>query len=77
MVRALRKIERNATFDVPSRMEAFFIENPVSNRLTGLLATHPSIEDRVEALQRFAGAADVEHHRPRTDGASRLSIRSP
>ena len=30
-----------ATFDVPSRMEAFFIENPVSNRLTGLLATHP------------------------------------
>ena len=60
MVRALRKIQGHATFDVPSRMEAFFIENPVSNRLTGLLATHPSIEDRVEALQRFAGAADAE-----------------
>jgi heat shock protein HtpX len=56
LVRALRKIENHAAFDVPSRMEAFFIENPVSNRITGLLATHPSIEARVEALQRYAGA---------------------
>ena len=59
MVRALRKIQNHATFDVPSRMEAFFIENPVSNRLTGLLATHPSMDERVEALQRFAGALDA------------------
>jgi heat shock protein HtpX len=59
MVRALRKIQGHATFDVPSRMEAFFIENPVSNRLTGLLATHPSIEERVEALQRYAGALEA------------------
>jgi heat shock protein HtpX len=59
MVRALHKIQHHATFDVPSRMEAFFIENPVSNRLTGLLATHPSIEERVEALQRYAGAVDT------------------
>ena len=48
-----------ATFDVPSRMEAFFIENPVSNRLTGLLATHPSMDERVEALERYAGALDT------------------
>jgi heat shock protein HtpX len=59
LVRALRKIERNATFDVPSRMEAFFIENPVSNRLTGLFATHPPVSERIEALQRYAGALDV------------------
>jgi heat shock protein HtpX len=56
MVRALRKIEGHARFNVPSRMEAFFIENPVSGRLTGLLSTHPSIDARVEALQLFAGA---------------------
>jgi heat shock protein HtpX len=56
MVRALRKIEGHARFNVPSRMEAFFIENPVSGRLTGLLSTHPSIEARVAALQRYAGA---------------------
>jgi heat shock protein HtpX len=55
MVRALRKIEGNARFDVASRMEAFFIENPVSGRLTGLFSTHPSIDDRVAALQRYAG----------------------
>jgi heat shock protein HtpX len=59
LVRALRKIENHARFDVPSRMEAFFIENPVSNRLTGLLATHPPIAERIEALQRYAGAVDV------------------
>jgi heat shock protein HtpX len=56
MVRALRKIEGNARFDVPSRMEAFFIENPVAGRLTGLLATHPPIPVRIEALRRYAGA---------------------
>lgn len=59
LIRALRKIQNHATFDVPSRMEAFFIENPVSNRLTGLLATHPSMDERVEALQRYAGALDT------------------
>jgi heat shock protein HtpX len=56
LVRALRKIESNAALDVPSRMEAFFIENPVANRISGLLATHPSVAERVEALQRYAGA---------------------
>jgi Zn-dependent protease with chaperone function len=39
-------------------MEAFFIENPVKGRLTGLLATHPPIADRIAALQRYAGAAE-------------------
>jgi heat shock protein HtpX len=56
LIRALRKIEGHARFDVPSRMEAFFIENPVAGRLTGLLATHPPIAGRIEALQRYAGA---------------------
>ncbi|HEX6001749.1 MAG TPA: M48 family metallopeptidase [Hyphomicrobiaceae bacterium] len=57
LIRALRKIEGHARFDVPSRMEALFIENPVKGRLTGLLATHPPIADRIAALQRYAGAA--------------------
>ena len=58
MISALRKIERNAAFDVPSRMEAFFIENPLKSRLTGWLATHPSVDDRVEALVEFAQGQD-------------------
>jgi heat shock protein HtpX len=56
LIRALRKIESNAAFDVPSRMEAFFIENPVSSRVSGLFSTHPSVDARVAALQRYAGA---------------------
>ena len=55
LIRALRKIEKHAAFDVPSRMEAFFIENPVSDRVSGLFSTHPSVDARVAALQRYAG----------------------
>ena len=57
LIRALRKIESHAAFDVPSRMEAFFIENPVASRVSGLFSTHPSVDARVAALQRYAGAA--------------------
>jgi heat shock protein HtpX len=60
LIRALRKIEGHARFDVPSRMEAFFIENPVAGRLAGLLATHPPIAARIEALQRYAGAEEKD-----------------
>ncbi len=56
LIRALRKIEKQAAFDVPSRMEAFFIENPVADRVSGLFSTHPSVDARVAALQRYAGA---------------------
>src|SRR5436853_5088994 len=58
LIRALRKIEEHAAFDVPSRMEAFFIENPVAERVSGLFSTHPSVDERVAALQRYAGAMD-------------------
>ena len=60
LIRALRKIEGHARFDVPSRMEAFFIENPVAGRLAGLLATHPPIAARIVALQRYAGAEEED-----------------
>ena len=64
MISALRKIERNAAFDVPSRMEAFFIENPLKSRLTGLLATHPSVDARVEALELYAQGHDLAPDAP-------------
>lgn len=64
MISALRKIERNAAFDVPSRMEAFFIENPLKSRITGLLATHPSVAARVEALELYAQGLDIAPETP-------------
>jgi len=60
LIRALRKIEKQATFDVPSRMEAFFIENPLAGRVSGLFSTHPSVDARVAALERYAGAMGRE-----------------
>jgi heat shock protein HtpX len=54
MISALRKIEKNASFDVMSRMEAFLIENPVRQRVSGFLATHPSMDDRIAAIKTFA-----------------------
>ena len=58
MVSALRKISKRSEIEVPSRMEAFFIENPVRSRIGGLFSTHPVMEDRIEALTKFAGARD-------------------
>lgn len=60
MISALRKIERNAAFEVPSRMEAFFIENPLKVRISGLLATHPSMAERVDAIVRYAKGRELE-----------------
>lgn len=56
MVAALRKIAANPNVPVISRMEAFFIEPPFAERLKGILSTHPHIEDRIAALQKYAGA---------------------
>ena len=58
MIAALRKIEDHASLDVVSRMEAFYIENPVRQRVSGFLATHPSIEDRIAAIKNFAAGRD-------------------
>jgi heat shock protein HtpX len=55
MIGALRKIESKAAFPVPSRMEAFFIENPSPSSMFGLFSTHPTIPRRIEALQKHAG----------------------
>jgi heat shock protein HtpX len=55
MISALKKISANPYVDVPSRVEAFFIDTPIAERRTGILSTHPSTHDRIEALVRFAG----------------------
>ncbi len=60
MITALRKIEAHSVIaDMPSRMQAFFIESPALLPESGWLATHPSVEDRIQALVEFAGGRDL------------------
>ena len=59
MISALRKIAGQAAIpDMPSRMHAFFIETPALRRVSSFFATHPSIEERIEALTKYAGGRD-------------------
>jgi heat shock protein HtpX len=60
MISALRKIEAHAFIPaMPSRMHGFFIESPAAIPVSGWLATHPSVDDRVKALIEFAGGRDA------------------
>ena len=60
MISALRKIEAQATMEqIPSRMQAFFIESPALVPESGFFATHPSVNERVAALIKFAGGHDA------------------
>jgi heat shock protein HtpX len=60
MISALRKIEVHSTIPtMPSRMNAFFIEDPALLPESGWLATHPSVEDRIRALVEYAGGRDA------------------
>jgi heat shock protein HtpX len=63
MISALRKIGGHAAIpDMPSRMHAFFIETPAVRGVSSFFATHPSIEERIEALVKFAGGrVDIGH----------------
>jgi heat shock protein HtpX len=55
LISALTKISANPKVEVISRMEAFFIENPLPTAVTTWFSTHPAIGDRVAALTRYAG----------------------
>jgi heat shock protein HtpX len=78
MISALRRIEAHAAMpQIPSRMGAFFIEDPALSRETGWLATHPSIKDRIEALIRYGGGRDVTFEGPWNAPASPSAAQKP
>ena len=60
MISALRRIAaRPQIVGMPTRMHAFFIESPAARPESGWLSTHPSVEDRIAALTKFAGGVDM------------------
>jgi Zn-dependent protease with chaperone function len=53
MISALRKISQKPQVQLKNdSIASLFIENPLSNMST-LFQTHPSIEDRIKALQNY------------------------
>ncbi len=55
MIRALKKISGQAELkDVPAEIREMAFENPRTG-FSGMFATHPPIEKRIEALVKFAG----------------------
>jgi len=60
MISALRKIDgRSEIRTAPSGIMEMCIDNPRKG-FAGLLATHPSIDNRVKALIAYAGGRDVD-----------------
>ena len=67
MISALQKISGNAHLDAPESMRAMFLANDDAG-LFGLFSTHPPIEQRIEALVRYAGGrADLMPIRDHSD----------
>jgi heat shock protein HtpX len=59
MISALRKVEGRAEMpEVSPQVRALFLEDASDNALSSLMATHPPIGSRVEALVRYAGGRD-------------------
>jgi heat shock protein HtpX len=59
MISALRKVEGRADMpEVSPQVRALFLEDATDNALSSLMATHPPIGARVEALVKFAGGRD-------------------
>jgi heat shock protein HtpX len=58
MIGALRKIEGHSEVAAPSQIREMFLDLPHAGGLSGIFATHPSIDDRVAALVRFGGGRE-------------------
>jgi len=59
MIGALRKIQGRSEIEAPRQVQEMFLDHPRAAGFAGLFATHPPIDDRVEALIEFAGGQDI------------------
>ncbi len=67
MIRVLKKISGQAELrDVPAEIREMAFENPRTG-FSGMFATHPPIEKRIEALVKFAGGRENTESRYRRE----------
>lgn len=59
MISALRKISGGPRLQAPDEVRGMFLENSAEAGFSGLFATHPPIDKRIEALVKFGGGRDV------------------
>jgi heat shock protein HtpX len=59
MISALRKIAGHSEMQAPSQVQEMFLDHPASHGLTGLFDTHPSIDNRIAALERYGGGHET------------------
>ena len=59
MIGALRKIAGHSEIAAPAQIQEMFLDHPRSTGFSALFATHPSIDDRVAALVRYAGGKEA------------------
>ncbi|PHR61498.1 MAG: protease [Robiginitomaculum sp.] len=64
MIRALKKISGRAKLNAPAEVREMAFENPRVG-FSGMFATHPPIEKRIEALVKFAGGRIDSQSRPK------------
>lgn len=58
LVSALRKIDGRSAVAAPPEIREMFFDAPQSARFTNLWESHPTIQSRIDALVRYAGARD-------------------
>ena len=77
MISALRKISGHSEIHAPAQIQEMFLDHPRAEGLSGLFSTHPSIDSRVEALERYAGGRDIPETPPPPAAAAIPSTIAP
>jgi heat shock protein HtpX len=59
MIGALRKIAGHSEVSAPRQVQEMFLDHSEESGFARWFSTHPSIDDRVAALVKFAGGHDA------------------
>jgi heat shock protein HtpX len=69
MISALHKVAGHSEIQAPEQVQALFLDHQHAG-FAELFATHPPIEERIEALEKYAGGVDVPSVAPPLNAAA-------